>query len=166
MELQIEQDLDPMNPREDPILGTMACWHGRYSLGDEQPDCDPQEYLKGLGDIISLPLYLYDHGGITMNTTGFHCPWDSGQVGYIYVTKKSIREEFGWKRISKKRYRQVEEILEAEVKIYDHYISGEVYGFILEEDGEEVDSCWGFYGPDHHSNGLADHIPEELHHQL
>ena len=23
-----------------------------------------------------LPLYLYDHSGITMNTSGFSCPWD------------------------------------------------------------------------------------------
>ena len=29
---------------------------------------------------IVQPLYLYDHGGITMNTTGFSCSWDSGQV--------------------------------------------------------------------------------------
>lgn len=32
---------------------------------------------------LMLPLYLYDHSGITMNTTGFSCPWDSGQVGWI-----------------------------------------------------------------------------------
>ena len=24
---------------------------------------------------LMLPLYLYDHSGITMNTTGFSCPW-------------------------------------------------------------------------------------------
>ena len=26
-------------------------------------------------NVVCLPLYLYDHGGITMNTTGFACSW-------------------------------------------------------------------------------------------
>ena len=28
--------------------------------------------------VVMLPLYLYDHGGLTMNTSAFSCPWDSG----------------------------------------------------------------------------------------
>jgi len=39
---------------------------------------------------VILPLYLYDHGGITMNTGGFSCRWDSGQVGWIYASKESL----------------------------------------------------------------------------
>lgn len=46
---------------------------------------------------IVLPLYLYDHSGITMNTTGFSCPWDSGQVGWIYASKEDALKEFGGK---------------------------------------------------------------------
>ncbi len=49
---------------------------------------------------VILPLDLYDHSGITMNTTGFHCPWDSGQVGYIYVMPEDIRKEFSAARVS------------------------------------------------------------------
>ena len=44
---------------------------------------------------LMLPLYLYDHSGITMNTTGFSCPWDSGQVGWIYASKEDALREFG-----------------------------------------------------------------------
>ncbi len=35
-----------------------------------------------------------------MNTTGFSCPWDSGQVGWVFVSKKKVREEYGVKRIT------------------------------------------------------------------
>jgi hypothetical protein len=35
-----------------------------------------------------LPLYLYDHGNITMSTGSFHDTWDSGRVGFIYMTKE------------------------------------------------------------------------------
>ena len=42
---------------------------------------------------LMLPLYLYDHSGITMNTTGFSCPWDSGQVGCcLLYTSPSPRD--------------------------------------------------------------------------
>ena len=29
------------NPRDWDNLGVMACWHRRYDLGDEQPQCSP-----------------------------------------------------------------------------------------------------------------------------
>lgn len=35
---------------------------------------------------ITLPLYLMDHSGLAMQTTSFNDPWDSGQVGWIYVS--------------------------------------------------------------------------------
>ncbi|MEW6770135.1 MAG: hypothetical protein AB1330_01900 [Bacillota bacterium] len=123
---------------------------------------------------VVLPLYLYDHGGLCMNTTGFACPWDSGQVGWIYVTHKRIKEEFigaELDEISEATRKKSEEILKEEVRVYSDYINGSVYGFRLVkvakcekcggESEEEIDSCWGFYGDDFQINGLCDHIPEE-----
>jgi hypothetical protein len=96
---------------------------------------------------IVLPLYLYDHGGITMNTSGFRCPWDSGQVGYIYVSVEDAKKEYGWKRLTQKRRKLIETNLTNEVKTYDQYLTGDVWGWIIEdEDGEHIDSCWGYYG--------------------
>lgn len=93
-----------------------------------------------------LPLYLYDHSGITMNTTGFSCPWDSGQVGIIYVTKEQIRKEWKAKRISPKLRALVYQNMVAEVKVYDDFLTNNVFGFSIEREGEEIDSCWGYYG--------------------
>lgn len=47
---------------------------------------------------VILPLYLYDHSGITMNTCGFTCKWDSGQVGWIYCTKERFLKETGYNK--------------------------------------------------------------------
>jgi hypothetical protein len=67
-------------------------------------------------------------------------------VGWVYVTKAKAREEFG-KRLTKARLAKVEECLRGEVKTYDDYLTGNVWGFIVEdEDGNHVDSCWGFVG--------------------
>ena len=74
------------------------------SLKDEVPDWFLDDCLSALttGELFSLveqmdgmvilPLYLYDHSGITMNTCGFSCPWDSGQVGWIYADKAMIEQ--------------------------------------------------------------------------
>lgn len=52
--------------------------------------------VEYLGKYVILPLYLYDHGSITMSTGAFSCPWDSGQVGWIYASKKTFIDETGY----------------------------------------------------------------------
>jgi len=148
----LEQENDPVNPREDENLGTMLCIHRNYLLGDD-PKASREEildYLEGRKqDIaISLPLYLYDHGGITMNTTGFSCPWDSGIVGTIFANKEKVRKCYGVKRITKKLEERVKNDLRNEVKLYDDYLTGNVYGFYIKKDDEIMESCFGFYGDD------------------
>lgn len=102
--LEIHTDEDPQNPRDWDNLGVMICFHRRYNLGDDKTKISEltsdtveaaqelRERIEKKGGIV-LPLYLYDHSGITMKTTPFHCQWDSGQVGFIYITKKKMREE-------------------------------------------------------------------------
>ena len=58
-----------------------------------------------------LPLYLYDHSGITMNTTGFNDRWDSGQVGFIYTTKDRVTELMGEKNVTKDWKTRASEIM-------------------------------------------------------
>jgi hypothetical protein len=168
--VKIVPDQDPESPREWCNLGTMACWHSRYTLGDVQPSEDPDEYLADLpeGSII-LPLYLYDHSGITMSTSGFSCPWDSGQVGVIYVTPERIRAEYG--ADSAESREQARKALECEVKVYDQYLTGDVWGFLAEETEDcpccgspkvvIEDSCFGFYGAD--KAAMKEHLDEKFH---
>ena len=164
--IEVEQDDNTESPREWDNLGKMICFHGRYDLGDKHDyrSNDYSGWSEQRKDIekkenvcVMLPLYLYDHSGITMNTTGFSCSWDSGQVGWIVVSKEQVRKEYGVKRINKKLIEKVTNILESEVKTYDQYLTGDVYGYRIykvtecelgHEHKEEVDSCWGFYGED------------------
>lgn len=76
----------------------------------------------------------------------FSCPWDSGQVGYIYVTFERARQEHGWKVMTKARRAKLIECLQDEVKAYDDYLTGQVYGYVLTNDnGDTIDSLWGIY---------------------
>jgi hypothetical protein len=74
-------------------------------------------------------IYMYDHGCITINCDGFACPWDSGQVGYIYVSRQKLKDEYGVKRISSVMLERAEKALRREVNVMDQYITGDVYGF-------------------------------------
>jgi hypothetical protein len=100
---------------------------------------------------ICVPVYLYSHSGETIRTTPFSCPWDSGPLGYVFVTGENVRKEFGWKRISSKRKEQIERYLTGEVETYDQYIRGDVFGYVIKNNKEddEIDSCWGFYGEEY-----------------
>ena len=153
--INIKSDDFADSPRNWDNLGTMICFHNCYSLGDSH-NIDSNDYngwdemeksLEKDYDAVILPLYLYDHSGITMNTTGFNCGWDSGQVGFIAISKETARKEFSWKNITAKRKERLAERLKEEVKTYDQYLTGDVYGFeILNSEGEIEDSCYGFFG--------------------
>ena len=150
--IDIYQDPDPENPRDWENVGRMVCQHGRYKLGDlTRMSFESAKEVYGESNIISLPLYLYDHSGITMSTKPFSCPWDSGQVGYIYATKDDIRKQWNCKNITEKIRKAVYIALKAEVELYDHYLTGNVYGYQIRETGG---GCWSFYGTDYENNGL------------
>jgi len=162
-EVRVLRSTDPLNPREDgDCLGVMIGFHGRYRLGDKHTYRTPDdfhsspEFRKAQKSGLILPLYLYDHSGITMRTYPFSCPWDSGQVGFIYTDLARYTMFTGRKALNKALKAKVLDTLRNEVKTYSQYLEGEVYD--LEVDGEIV--CSGFYGTDWATNGLMEYVPE------
>ena len=121
-------------------------WFMDYML-DALTTNDLKELLGELKDVVILPLFLYDHSGLSISTGSFvgravHAEWDSGQVGYIYADRKAIEKTYG--AVNSETLRQAGKVLEGEVECYDLYLRGECYGYRLFKDGEEEDSCWGF----------------------
>lgn len=158
----ISYDENRCNPREEwDNVGTIICRSNRYGLGDENhtaemDECDSWDEVENVirktygKDCIMLPVYIYDHSGITINTTGFSCGWDSSRIGTIVVSREKARTEYGMKRITKTNLEKVIKYLEGEIETYDQYLTGDVYGYEIEdEEGEPLDSCWGFYGLEH-----------------
>ena len=170
--LKLVQDSSPESPRTWDNLGTMVCFHNRYDLGDNHnynsDDYNSWEEMKKAiikeeNTAVILPLYLYDHSGISISTGAFSCRWDSGQIGFIFVSKEKALEEFGGKIVTAKLKEKLERILDGEVETYDQYVRGDVYGFqIVDEDDDVVNSCYGFYGDNHKESGMLDYIDFEL----
>lgn len=165
--VSVEQDTFGDSPRDWDNLGTMVCWHNRYRLGDvdgQKEYGDSNAFLEWIQEeeALTLPLYLYDHSGLGMSTSNarypFSCPWDAGQVGWIYVLLEDVRKEYG--DDSKGSKEIAVRCLHSEVLTYDQHLRGEVYGYSIEvvsrekcsqcghvkERADVQDSCWGFYG--------------------
>lgn len=92
-----------------------------------------------------IPVSAYEHGGITISASGRRAGWDffdSGKLGFVYVSHEGIIKEYGSLDLER-----AEKCLIAEVSTYDDYLTGQVYGYIIEdENDEQLDSCWGFLG--------------------
>ena len=147
----IERDDDPINPREWDNLGRMVCAHRRYNLGDENAEhlsrySDWDDYFKNviledssIETVVALPLYLYDHSGITMSTTPFTSRWDSGQVGWIYAYEDDFKDIPNAYVDGQFDLDKARDILKSEVTVYDQYLRGDVYSYTLEK--KEVCAC-------------------------
>ncbi len=109
---------------------------------------------------IILPVFMLDHSGITISTTSFNDPWDSGQIGWIYVSKKQAADELGLS--GSELIKAAKDKMRSVIEYYDNYLRGNVFGFRFEELKPEpgpvrplkkrkvgfieTDSCWGFIG--------------------
>jgi hypothetical protein len=156
--INVYQDEDTESPREWDNLGVMYNIHKDYQLGDKQirdivtmDNVDTwDDIYKELGftkDDIVMDLYLYDHSGLRIKIGSFdgllpqgHAEFDSGRVGFIVATADKIKKEYNVKRISKKLWKTVVDVLRGEVETYDKYLSGSVYRY-----DSEAGSCGGFY---------------------
>jgi len=155
--IEIHNDHNPQNPRKEwDNLGTFAFFHRDFTNesdlnpGDYNSFTEMQEYIEKTMKAICVPVYIYDHSGQTIATTPFSCPLDSGQLGFAFITREKVREEYGWKRITQKRLEQIEGYLTGEVETYDQYIRGDVFGYVIKDgEGEELDSHGEFYGDEY-----------------
>lgn len=170
------------NPREGDQLTTMVCWHPDYVLGDEQfrapngrgavdvpfyegyssEGITSMEHLRRYIGIVRkgvciLPLYLLDHSGLSIRA-GSASPadpggWDTTHVGYVFTTHERITELCG----DDEKYHSdewIHEQVRQDVRLYDQYLQGAVYGYVVAEGSHEESSCWGFLGWDHEESGL------------
>lgn len=158
-------DDNPNSPRENDNIGIMVCFHSRHTLGDnnlntiKSEDFNSWEEIKNYiikteKAICMLPLYLYDHSGISIKVGSFqgllpqgHAEFDSGQVGFIYTTKEQLKI-MGVEKESKK---QIAKYLTSEVETYNKYLTGDSYSIVKEvynHNKEQInyDMVGGFLG--------------------
>ena len=146
--IDIVLDCDPPNPRKDfDHVGKLDV-RGRHNSVDFSETTYHEEDDKNVFAV--LPVYRYEHGGVAYNTTGFSCPWDSGQVGWIVAYRDDVFKAWGFKRRTKRALATVLACLTAEVEELSQWANGDVYGYRIVDEGtgDVVDDCYGYYGHD------------------
>ena len=77
----VYQDTDCEGPRDWDNIGTLKTWHNRYNWSDKDaPNIDAEDFAAWAKEnrvIVSLPVFLYDHSGLSMSCGSFGDPWDS-----------------------------------------------------------------------------------------
>lgn len=167
----IDRALDNYGMKRDPnvpryVLYTYIC---PKCEGEGRVAATLDEWLRkergAIGPILRLG--LIDHSGISMYVGGGphwsdSAGWDSGTVGVIFTTEERLRA-LGYESRDELSDDKIEEYLTDEVKLYDMYLRGEVYGYVIDKlagdkeiadvypgfDADHVpgrDSCWGFLG--------------------
>lgn len=176
LKIEVMVDPDPVSPRDWSNMCKMICFHSKYMLGDKHGFVKPDDFLDWLNAsdskyFLVKELYIYDHSGLTISTGPFIDPWDSGQVGWIYVDLREVcKELFGtfseeiFENNRAKIFEQAKKYIQGEVEEYDMYLQGEVYGYSIDcyksMDGTRkryekgFDSCFGFYGRDYFKQEL------------
>ncbi len=187
-ELVYDQGSDVTNPREGDNLGAILIAHSK-SHWIAGPDAavdtsipfgsSPYEHwhnlrkeqlnLKKSEVAIAYPITKYEHGEIYLQL-GHKSGFDYAALGFIYVTKETLRKCFGVTRITKSIITRAESCLQAELDLLTEWLNGECYGWRVKEyaptdDGawEEVDvldSCWGYFDQEQALDDLQDALKQ------
>lgn len=135
------------SPREGREDSKLAIYHKRHNFVNEtQFNTDnygswhelKQAFIADEAIAVILPVYMYEHSGYVFSTTPFGCKFDSGQVGYIFMTKSKAYEIFKCKRLSKSLIAKINEWLISDVSDYSYWCNNEVYDYILVDKDYDV----------------------------
>lgn len=150
--VRIIADEDAQPPEQDDeifLITTSNRYFEQKRSGFEMDDARDGKYKRTHH---VYPLYMYQHSGTALSLEPFTCPWDSGQVGFVLVSKR--------RGLTGKAAR---EMARTYVESWHQYVSGDVWGYtITDADGEQADSCWGIYGQEYavsEAKAAADGLP-------
>ena len=150
----------PEHPRKfiEPIT-TIISWHPKYKnqLSDTNQFQTHYDFIQYLNDnkhdiAILRNLYIFEHGNIALSIYPFTDFWDSGQIGYIYITKENNNnKEFINMSLN------IESYIVNDLKMLEQYINNNVYCIDIYKNNSVI-LCSGELYIDNDDNTLLDKI--------
>jgi hypothetical protein len=135
----VSYDESPDNPRDLFVRTILHLDHSRYDLAQETGLGSPRDYDEGTAGFEAalredypefrlVPVYGYEHGGLSLSLTPFSDPWDSGQAGIILIHKDDA-----------------DAAAQAELEEYTAYLNGHLYRWTLDDDENDLYEGAGGY---------------------
>lgn len=148
---------------------------GRMDDDIDPDDWDNTEWINYLREIEDkrkdewaiVPVYMYEHSGISLSCSPFSCGWDSGMIGFMICDREQAEMTLGeWD------YDKVVQSIVAEVEALDeYYVYGGYMYEVIEykkcdccghEEEVEADTCCGFVGCPDGEDGVKAQIRWQL----
>lgn len=146
-------DMNHYSPDKNTTIQDILKETSEYaSSQDNHIQLIKKEFIKQLGEkvIAIYPIVKYEHGGVVYSL-GTKKGFDYSNNGFYIITDKQQKEYDTPKK-------DFETIIKQELDVYNKYMNGEVYSYVLYDDeGDVVDSCGGFYDIE----DIRDSLPEE-----
>lgn len=147
LKYRIEQDEDAQSPQDFGDDGLfLVADHRDFFVppSKDERNFDVQTVIddhKDTHHVFLLEAYI--HSGVRLALAGEgNFPdrqWDVSLLGAVFASKSE------WRTRAKAR-----KAAEQHIETWNQYLSGDVWGVIIEdEEGNHLDSCWGFYGHDY-----------------
>lgn len=151
--VHIGYDQDAPNPLEESggwKLISFSRHHDRYQYSFEFMPLTENNYIeigmrRKLDCGTAFLLDYNEHGGIEwyLDTSDYSVPWNTAGFGGILIYE-------GYTKHLPKTYEERQKLARSILEEYNDWVNGSVYGFCIEdENGDEEDSCWGYYGWEH-----------------
>ena len=135
------------SPRSYDNVATILTWERYYNSPDENDDTF-EEFAEKHGVDVSkecnlnsvmdamrkegyyvIPVYALHHGVSHYSIDDFNDPWDSGVVGVAFCKKQEGLPD---------NDEHLRKIIDREVKIYDAWVNGEIYGVVRLDKTEDI----------------------------
>ena len=144
--LRVTIDQYPLHPRRD--TDTLSkIWAKSAIHRDEEYEgiTDPDDFMDSLDPEDDIrDLFMYQHGMVALSLSPYSDPWDSGQIGFLVVSKDNIA-------LIGTPAERVEAVIEAEIQEFEQYLNGQVYvvnmhrkvdGDVLETEESSVNNVY------------------------
>lgn len=177
--ISIYYDMDASSPRDNDNLGRMSFLPNRdYTLPAEITEVSFSRYeeMNDLAETVAelrrsdprgiiLPLQFADYGpACRVCVAKDDTDWDWAN-GLVYVSAADLRREYGHKIVTASDRAKAIEVLVAEAHEYASYVSGECFGYVVEDaNGNVVGSCWGYISSDEWDHMYSEGRAEVDHH--
>lgn len=139
----------------------------RYILGTKALTVEKMDALQQDKSVFCIPVYAYIHSGVRLSTGAFSDPWDSGRSGLVYCDKATLARHMHHKRWCARTRQLVEKYMGSYVDAVSKVLDGDVWGYrILDDEGEELDSCYGIVGREEAEQLAKDELEARCRHTV